>query len=117
MGTTVAAELVETGEKHDRRGRRITPAGRREEMVRAYRASGLTQAAFARREGIKYQTFTIWVQASGRRARSPAVRFAEVRLPLAVAKPVMLEVQLPCGAIARGANAAELAQLVRAMRS
>lgn len=117
MGTAVAAELVETGEKHDRRGRRITPAARRAELVRAYRASGLTQAAFARREGVKYQTFTSWVQDSRQRGRSTPVRFAEVRMLPGAVRTTPLEVQLPCGTIARGANAAELALLVRALRA
>ena len=60
--TTAAMEVVETGEKRDRRGRRITPAGRREELVTAWRQSGMTQAAFAQREGIHYTTFRSWVR-------------------------------------------------------
>ena len=55
--TTYATEVVETGEKRDRIGRRITPRLRREELVAAWRASGLTQAEFARREGIIYSSF------------------------------------------------------------
>ena len=47
----IATELVES--KRDERGRRITPASEREAVVRAYEASGLTQKAFARREGIQ----------------------------------------------------------------
>ncbi len=50
--TTLTTELVETGERRDRIGRRITPAARRGELVEAWRVSGLTQAEFARREGI-----------------------------------------------------------------
>jgi transposase-like protein len=61
MGAIIA-EVVDTGEKRDGRGRRITPRERRAELVRAYRASGLTQAAFARQEGVKYPTFAHWVQ-------------------------------------------------------
>jgi hypothetical protein len=41
--TTATAELVETGEKRDRLGRRHTPAERRAQLLAAYRASGLTQ--------------------------------------------------------------------------
>jgi len=127
------AELIETGEKHDVLGRRRTPAERRAELLAAYRASGLTQSAFARREGIRYSTFCTWAQAerrSGglppapagrkrqRRDRSaPAVRFAELRLP-AVAAPVPgLEVRLPDGTVLRGNSAVELAALVRALRA
>lgn len=54
--TTLTTELVETGEKRDRLGRRITPAVRRAELVEGWRASGLTQAEFARREGIIYSS-------------------------------------------------------------
>lgn len=57
----IATELIRT--KQDERGRRITPAAEREELVRAYRESGLTQKAFADREGIKYPTFVSWLQA------------------------------------------------------
>lgn len=38
--TTATMELVETGEKRDRAGRRITPAARREELVECGRAAG-----------------------------------------------------------------------------
>jgi transposase-like protein len=116
MGTIVA-EVVDLGQKNDGRGRRITPARQREEWVQAYRASGLTQAAFARREGLKYQTFTSWVQASGKSPRRARVHFAEVRMPVVATRAVGLEVQLPCGVIVRGSSAAELALLVRALRA
>src|SRR6266540_4240549 len=100
--TTATTELVETGEKRDVLGRRHTPSERRAELLAAYRTSGLTQSAFARREGIRYSTFCTWAQAERRRGGlpsvpagrkrlgrvgAPAVRFAEVRLP-AVAAPV-----------------------------
>lgn len=54
-------EVVETGEKRDRVGRKITPASGREELVGAWRRSGLTQAEFARQEGVRYPTFASWV--------------------------------------------------------
>lgn len=130
--TTASTELVETGEKRDTLGRRHTPAERRAELLAAYRQSGLTQSAFARREGIRYSTFCTWVQAereaghlpvapAGRKGRRPtppgSVRFAEVQLPPMVA-PVAsgLEVRLPDGTLLRGGNAAELATLVRALK-
>lgn len=131
--TTASTELVETGEKRDTLGRRHTPAERRAELLAAYRQSGLTQSAFARREGIRYSTFCTWVQAereaghlpvapAGRKGRRPtppgSVRFAEVQLPPMVA-PVAsgLEVRLPDGTLLRGGNAAELATLVRALKA
>jgi transposase-like protein len=120
-------ELVETGEKRDRVGRKITPASRREELVRAWRRSGLTQAEFARREGVRYPTFASWVQqaraTSG--ARKPAtakVCFAEAGLPAQVQWPtsvgaLALEVRLTDGTVVRGASASEVVTLVRALRA
>jgi transposase-like protein len=114
-------EVVETGEKRDRVGRRITPVSRREELVGAWRRSGLTQAEFARREGVRYPTFASWVQqaraTSG--ARKPAVakmRFAEVQWPASVGA-LALEVRLTDGTVVRGASAGEVVALVRALRT
>lgn len=120
--TTSAMELVETGEKRDRIGRRITPPARRAELVGAWRNSGQTQAEFARREGIKYSSFAAWVQAARRERPRPAkptrvVRFAEVRLPSTPLPVPGLEVRLPDGTLLRGGSAVELATLVRALRA
>ena len=116
MGTTYT-ELMETGDKRDGRGRRLTTAERRSELVAAYRQSGLTMAAFARREGVRYSTFAGWVLQGGRR-RAPVVRFAQVRLPLVPPiAPVGLEVRLIDGTLVRGSAAAEVAALVRALRA
>jgi len=117
----LATEVIDTGEKRDGRGRRIASIEQRRELVAGYERSGLTQKAFAGREGVSYHTFTYWVQQARRLRQSerpclPAVRFAEVRLP----KPVtsrLLEVQLPDGTLVRGTTATELAQLVRALRT
>jgi transposase-like protein len=109
---TIETELIET--KKDGRGRRITTKAEREAMVRSYWQSGLTQRAFAEREGIKYVTFTSWVQEL--RERKPAIKplcFAEVQMPAARGG---LEVMLPNGTVVRGATAAEVAELVRLLR-
>jgi len=101
----ITTELVES--KRDGRGRRITPAAQRESFLRAYEQSGLTQQAFARREGIKYPTLVSWL-----RRRGPKPAFAEVTLPAAVG----LEVRLPDGVVIRGAKLEEVAQLLRLLR-
>ena len=117
----ITTEVVDTGEKRDTRGRRVTPVERRTQMVAAYRASGLTMAAFARRERVNYATFAGWV-AKGQRtaaARRP-MEFAELRMPLAApsaASGEHLEVRLPDGTVLRGARVADVVALVRALRS
>ena len=115
---SITTELVETGAKRDGRGRRIATPAERVALIAQYRDSGLTQRAFAEREGIKFSTFTSWVQ--GRRyAGKPGrrVRFAEV--PVMPQSPVMigLAVQLPDGVVVRGSIVGEVAALVRALRS
>ena len=117
----ITAEVVETGEKRDRVGRRITPRSRREELVGAWQHSGLTQAEFARREGVQYPTFASWVQqtraANGaRKSATSKVRFAEVQWPASLGSAA-LEVRLPDGTLLRGGSAVELAALVRALRT
>jgi len=89
-------------------------------LVREYRASGLTQAAFARREGLKYPTFAGWVNArrvqAGRASGGSAVRFAQLQLPTGLTAPTELSVALPDGVIVRGSEVRALAALVRALR-
>ena len=114
-------EVVETGEKRDRVGRKITPTSRREELVGAWRSSGLTQAEFARREGVRYPTFASWVQqqraANGAgKAAPPPVRFAEVQWPANLGG-ASLEMRLADGTVVRGTSAREVAAVVRALRA
>lgn len=133
MATITTTELIETGERRDTLGRRRTPLARREELLAAYRQSGLTQTAFARREGIRYSTFCTWAQAerqngklpvapAGRKRRrgagTPVVRFVEACLPGPGQLPVPgLEVRLSDGTVLRGGSAVELATLVQALRA
>mgnify|MGYP001597159025 FL=1 len=109
---TIATELIEV--KQDKRGRRITRAAERETLVRAYEESGMTQKAFAEREGIKYPTFVSWVQESRRRRPGPKVGFTELTLPRAT---VRLEVQLADGTIIRSSDVEEVARLLQLIRS
>ena len=116
----ITTELIDTGEKRDRRGHRISSLERRAEAVRAWRGSGLTMAAFARRECIEYSTFAGWVLKAARKRPSPKrPRFTEVQVGpvLPTAAPGQMEVRLPDGTTVRGSNATELAALVRALRS
>jgi transposase-like protein len=117
----ITAEVVDTGEKRDARGRRVTPAQRRRQMVEAYRASGSTMAAFARRERLNYATFAGWVAKAQRTAvTNRPMQFAEVRMPFAASLPAsddQLEVRLADGVVLRGSRVNDLAALVRALRA
>jgi hypothetical protein len=115
---SITTELVETGAKRDGRGRRIATPAERVALIAQYRDSGLTQRVFAEREGIKFSTFTAWLQ--GRRSGCKPgrkVHFAEV--PVMPPPAVMggLTVELPDGVVVRGSNAGEVAALVLALRS
>jgi transposase-like protein len=116
----ITAEVVDTGEKRDAKGRRVTPTDRRAQMVQAFRASGMTMAGFARREGLKYATFAGWVAKAQRSpvAKRP-IEFAELRMPF-VAPPLsgdQLEVRLPDGTVLRCGRVADAVALVRALRT
>ena len=116
MESTVP-EVVDTGARRDTIGRVVTPKARRDELLQAYRVSGLTQAEFARREGVKYTTFAHWLQAYTKSAAAKGpLEFTEVRLP-GSAMPSVLEVRLPDGTVLRGSSAGELAALIRALRA
>jgi transposase-like protein len=127
----LTTELVMDERKRDRRGRRLTAAIGREELLRGYEQSGLTQAEFARREGIKYPTFASWVQAKRRATAAtvgvttptvrPAgrVRFAEVPMSALVDRAAndALSVTLPGGLVVRGSDATLIAALVKALNA
>jgi transposase-like protein len=117
----ITAELVDTGEKRDTRGRRVAPEERRTKMVEAYRGTGLTMAEFARREGIKYATFAGWVAKASRLVPAKSgMKFAEVRVPFTsvpTGPSAPLEVRLADGTSISGERVAEVAALVRALRS
>ena len=124
--TNAATEIVEDGAKRDRRGRVSWPKQRRAELLADYGRSGCSQAAFARRAGVRYATFAHWVQQarrepgglSGSNPQPVTPRFAEVRLGADRPAPVAaceLSVTLPGGLIARGMDAAALAVFLRAL--
>lgn len=115
------AQLVETGAKHDARGRRLESLDERERILAAYDCSGLTQVAFAQREGIRYNTFIWWLKQRRERGelKRPAkpMQFAEYRLPGASLPTAPLEVCLPDGTTLRGGSPAELVEMIKALRS
>lgn len=115
---SIKAEVVDDKQKRDRRGRRIVAAERWAELIAAYEVSGLTQSAFARREGINFHTL---VARLGRRrltrVAAPAVRFREVCVGPQFKAELGLEVTLPGGVTVRGRSAAAVAELVRALRA
>jgi hypothetical protein len=110
--TTLSAELIE--EKRDARGRQVRSKEEREGYLVAFAQSGLSQQAFAKREGIKYMTFVSWVQAAKQR-KSDVVQFTQVTLP-AKAPDSVIEVRLPDGSVIRGGDAAQLGELIRLIR-
>ena len=117
---TTPTEIITQERVRDGRGHRLYSTRRRDEIIAAYQASGLTQVAFARREGIKYSTFTAWLQGRRRAAQStcavpsPPLRFVEASVP---AGGSGLEVTLPDGTRVRGASAREVAEVAQALRN
>jgi len=109
---TTTTELIE--ETRDARGRKMRTAQERDAYVQAYRTSGLTQKAFAKREGINYTTFVTWVTAAARATASGA-KFTEVALPLPT-RGATLEVCFADGTVVRGENAQQVATLVRLLK-
>lgn len=118
MKSIAAVEPLEIG-KQDEQGRRIADQAEREKLLAAFAASGMTQRAFARREGINYFTFATWLRKKRLAAMVPVAKpaFLEVGVPASAgAAPSRLEVVLPDGVIVRGTQGAEVAALVRALR-
>lgn len=117
---TTPTEVITPERTRDGRGHRLYTDERRAELIAGYQTSGLTQVAFARREGIKYSTFTAWLQGRRRAAQNasttPAapVRFVEASVPTGWSS---LEVTLPDGTRVRGASAREVAEVAQALRS
>lgn len=114
---TTPTEVITPERPREGRGRRRRTEERRNELIAAYHTSGLTQVAFAKRAGIKYSTFTGWLQ--GRRRATP-VRVAPVPLRFleASAPPGWrgVEVTLPDGTRLRAGTAGELAELLGTLR-
>ena len=89
-------------------------------MLETFGTSGMTQEAFARREGINRYTLATWLRKKRQEAlkQAPSVpqRFVELGLPRSTASRFCLEVVLPDGLIVRGSEAKQLAALIRGLR-
>lgn len=113
----IEAEVLDGG-KRDGRGRKMLPEHEWKRLLKEYDKSGLTQKAFARREGINVNTLVAWL---GRRRKKMAgdqtnkpVRFQE--LALSAGSSPALEVHLPGGLVLKGGTPKDLAELVLALR-
>ena len=115
MMKTITAEVVDTGKKRDKRGRQIVQAEERVALLAAYATSGMTQRAFAEREGVKYCTFTAWLARQRKREPEPKVAFARVDLNHGRVAGG-LEVMLPDGVVVRGSNVEQILALVVQLR-
>jgi transposase-like protein len=113
---TITPELLDAETKRDTRGRKITPAPRRAELVAAYRLSGQTMAQFARREGIRPTTLAKWVFLSDRKPAKAAVQFTEMRLGPATTPGWAFEVAMPNGVLVRAASGSHLSELLALIR-
>ncbi|MDD4103294.1 MAG: hypothetical protein PHU80_11785, partial [Kiritimatiellae bacterium] len=66
--------------------------GERRELLRKIGASGMTQAAFCRSNGLSGVTFSKWVRSRRGKRRAPgAVGFAEVEIAPAVVRDLAVE--------------------------
>lgn len=121
---------MRTKNRTDKRGRVRRNAEQRQELIEAYRVSGLSQAEFCRREGIEPTTLNHWLRGRAKpgRARVPRARrkkscgFAQVqvacpeRVEVALAGPAPLEIELGAGLLIRVRDASRLKELVEFIR-
>ena len=116
---TITTELMEETTMRGSYGRGMISQERRAKLLVDYAASGLSMAAFAKREGLRYPTFVSWVKRGDGKelgqvsARRP--QFAEVRFPSVPTSGAELSVTLADGLILRGVDPVGLATLVRAL--
>ena len=123
MESIEAEVCVESG-KSDRQGRRIRGTAEWSSILDRYDSSGLTQAAFCAREGLRFGTLVAWL---GRRRKNggnlsapelPEPKFHELSLNCTPDSPsANLEVTLTDGTVLRGTQARELADLIRFLRA
>ncbi len=113
----IAAELIDTGEKKDARGRKLMKGQHRAALLATYRESGLTQKVFAAREGVSYSTLTGWLAVERRRTAKPPA-FKEVSWPgPAAGGHWPMEIALPNGLVIRARESAVVAELIGLLKS
>ena len=98
--------------KLDVLGRVMTPPAERERFLDLFEASNLNGAEFARRHGLRYQTFASWRQSrnqqrANEQGRSSA-REAQKATPLGLAEVVLETTALEPAAVAAPENARDL---------
>jgi hypothetical protein len=119
---SIETELCIDSAKSDRKGRRIRSADEWAQILERYDASGLTQEAFSRREGIRYGTLVAWLGRRRKRggelptAKGASPKFHELSLSSPSSTQAVLEVRLPDGTCLSGSDAEGLARLVRLLR-
>ena len=102
--------------KHDEQGRRIADVAEKEALIAAYEGSGMTQRAFARREGINYFTLATWLRKKRLGAAKTAKRPRFMEIGLRPSSGFALEVVLPDGVVIRGTSSAEVVAVAGALR-
>jgi len=117
-------ELVTLERTQDTKGRRIYSPEQRDRLLAEYEASGLTQARFAKQSGVKYMTLVTWLYERRHGASQPrtgGMKFEKLELPRATLKPASTEegivVTLPDGTRIEGKRPADVAEVLRALRS
>ena len=91
--------------KTDKPGRKRYTESERRELIRKYRVSGMTQAAFCRANGLTAVTLSKWLRACGEKGRGRgAAGFAEVEIAPPEVCDLAVEVVRPDGRVFRFRN-------------
>ncbi len=108
---------MKSKQRRDRRGRVLRTAAQRQELVRAWRASGITQAQFCAQRNIHPTTFSTWCRAAVPKAlggsdgaTKAGIEFAEIKM--AVCQTAPIEVLLTNGVAIRLRDAALCRELL-----
>ena len=91
--------------KTDKPGRKRYLESERRELIRRFRGSGMTQAAFCRANGLTAVTLSKWLRARDEKGRGRgAAGFAEVEIAPPVVCDLAVEVVRPDGRVFRFRN-------------